>query len=655
MKLSYPYTSFSPSALVPILLLMLVSFVNTSLHAQHTSDLGRFELDRIKGCAPLRVTFTPTLPACPCDALSCPCEFDYLGDGGGFDDKQNTFSFTYTTPGVYRMAVFFNNQIPRTDSITVTVTEAVPPAFELIPCIDNEVSLVVTDMNYERYAINFGDGTPGAQQIIDRGTAVPTYSYSPGTYTVSVNGLNTNAFDNCPDNSLEVMTLDTPVLSPPLLSGAEVVDATSTQLFYEQRIAISTQLEISTNSGSTFSPLQNLDSGERAIIVNGLDNENNSYCFRAASVNRCDGTVAYSETLCTPSLDIDISDKRNTLTWTSPPIGVDNYTIERNGDPSYLTVNSPSHDDIDVICGTEYCYRIIYNYTSGAKSWSLVRCISAISTERPPAVEDISIQIEGRQATLDWTPSPMGFKVDSYSVFKRRKEPTPMVRPPRVFTNIPSNNFNDFSSGTDNASQCYSITYRDICGNAAPEGIIACSLLLVAVESSDGTTQLIWNPYEGWANGVSKYIVDKLDINGSLAESVDVGLDLSYTAPDSDEQSVSYRIRAVANDVGISEASSNIETFRKASVFTVPNSFSPNGDGINDTFSIISRFVDSYELRIFNRWGQLIHYSDDLQNGWDGSSSGKTTPEGTYAYVINGKDKLGKPLKKSGTVLLLRN
>lgn len=68
--------------------------------------------------------------------------------------------------------------------------------------------------------------------------------------------------------------------------------------------------------------------------------------------------------------------------------------------------------------------------------------------------------------------------------------------------------------------------------------------------------------------------------------------------------------------------------------FYVPNSFSPNGDGINDTFRPIARVVEvkSYDLRIFDRWGLPIHTSTDPDAGWDGTFGGTAVPVGVYAY-----------------------
>ena len=83
----------------------------------------------------------------------------------------------------------------------------------------------------------------------------------------------------------------------------------------------------------------------------------------------------------------------------------------------------------------------------------------------------------------------------------------------------------------------------------------------------------------------------------------------------------------------------------------IPNIFTPNGDGKNDTFIIqnISSFPGS-QLLIFNRWGNEVYRSDNYVNDWDGS---KLT-EGTYYYIFNRKESDGSHTTFKGWVFLKR-
>ena len=75
-------------------------------------------------------------------------------------------------------------------------------------------------------------------------------------------------------------------------------------------------------------------------------------------------------------------------------------------------------------------------------------------------------------------------------------------------------------------------------------------------------------------------------------------------------------------------------------VFYIPNSFTPNDDGINETFSGKGVFIIKYEMSIFDRWGNLVFASTDINKPWDGKANrGKElAQEDVYVYTINVTD-----------------
>lgn len=67
----------------------------------------------------------------------------------------------------------------------------------------------------------------------------------------------------------------------------------------------------------------------------------------------------------------------------------------------------------------------------------------------------------------------------------------------------------------------------------------------------------------------------------------------------------------------------------------IPNTFTPNGDDINDEFKALSYLVPKeWEFRIYNRWGELIFHSEDFYNNWDGKYKGMPVPFGLYNYTL---------------------
>lgn len=90
-------------------------------------------------------------------------------------------------------------------------------------------------------------------------------------------------------------------------------------------------------------------------------------------------------------------------------------------------------------------------------------------------------------------------------------------------------------------------------------------------------------------------------------------------------------------------------------IVELPNAFSPNGDGINDEIFILNHSVSKLlEYSIYNRWGQQVFTTTDLNAGWDGTINGKEAELGTYAFVIRAIDLSGSELLKNGNITLVR-
>ncbi len=89
---------------------------------------------------------------------------------------------------------------------------------------------------------------------------------------------------------------------------------------------------------------------------------------------------------------------------------------------------------------------------------------------------------------------------------------------------------------------------------------------------------------------------------------------------------------------------------------TFPNAFTPNGDGKNDFFKPTVRGpMFDYELRIFNRWGEMIFITSDTHKGWDGKYKGAPVDNGTYVWWLTFKKMPGGPANvMKGEVTVLR-
>lgn len=112
-----------------------------------------------------------------------------------------------------------------------------------------------------------------------------------------------------------------------------------------------------------------------------------------------------------------------------------------------------------------------------------------------------------------------------------------------------------------------------------------------------------------------------------------------------------YTLRAFSASGCSSTDSVKINIYRPV---VMPNAFTPNGDGKNDIFRIPpGHEIESGLFRVFNRWGEQVFQSRDLNMGWDGTFKSIQQQSGVFTYIIEGTQN-NKKLQLKGTVMLIR-
>jgi gliding motility-associated-like protein len=115
-------------------------------------------------------------------------------------------------------------------------------------------------------------------------------------------------------------------------------------------------------------------------------------------------------------------------------------------------------------------------------------------------------------------------------------------------------------------------------------------------------------------------------------------------------RNIIYTLMVVASNGCKATDDVQVKIFSK---LNIPNAFTPNGDGYNDTWKIplIENYGTDVTVQIFNRYGQVIFYSKGYATPWDGRYNGEPLSPGAYTYLISvGK---GKP-PFSGFIILIR-
>jgi len=116
-----------------------------------------------------------------------------------------------------------------------------------------------------------------------------------------------------------------------------------------------------------------------------------------------------------------------------------------------------------------------------------------------------------------------------------------------------------------------------------------------------------------------------------------------------------YTVNA-ETEFGCKSSDSVIVNVSPESLIEIPNAFSPgSGTSINDELHIIVRGIAKLNsFKIFNRWGQEVFSTTDIQKGWNGQWNGKSQPLGVYVYVFDAVTSTGKRFVKQGNVTLVR-
>ena len=89
------------------------------------------------------------------------------------------------------------------------------------------------------------------------------------------------------------------------------------------------------------------------------------------------------------------------------------------------------------------------------------------------------------------------------------------------------------------------------------------------------------------------------------------------------------------------------------SLVWVPNAFSSNNDGLNDTWGIVPVFVKEYNMKVYNRWGQIVYETSDKKDDWNGDYKGRTAFDEVLVWIVTYTGWDQKVYYKKGTLTIL--
>ncbi len=428
--------------------------------------------------------------------------------------------------------------------------------------------------------------------------------------------------------------------------------------------------------------------------------------YSVMAIDSCDNhTLAQLNFDChsTMKLDVimDFCDQSIRLNWNPYTDFASGATVEyvvyasSNGGP-YLEVgrtNDPKFKYKDIVNGNNYCFYVQAWDNDGQGPFSsstAVECVDALFIDKPDfaymqyaTVHDsdqvrLCMKVDLESNIGEYWVKRSTRRDQGYKIIATIPIPDPLTPSDSVFC------YEDNQVRTEATSYFYKIDVVDPCGTVGITSNHARTMVLsVDADNETHRNVLKWNQYEEWNGGVNEYEVYRgtSDQTMKLVRSLivrDFGTDpdvsqrgeeitfvddVSGQASSGNGQFCYYILAKEGSDVfpGTKPATSrsNVVCTIQYPLFYVPTAFTPNGDGKNDRFLPLGAFHDikSYNLQIYNRWGEMIFESDDYTSddaGWDGSFNGKPAPNGAYVYVVKYQAADGQEYEKKGTVTLAR-
>ena len=219
---------------------------------------------------------------------------------------------------------------------------------------------------------------------------------------------------------------------------------------------------------------------------------------------------------------------------------------------------------------------------------------------------------------------------------------------------------------TNETSYTYQISVIDSCMNEVAFSNLGKSIHLKVSSDEFLINTLRWNKYITWENGVNNYEISYMDNTNNTFQILDIldSLEFQYYHDFSNLVSSSfngnlcYKITANENQnttVSSGSSTSNIFCIQNDPLVFIPNAISLGG-AVNYWKPVINMIsLSEYSVSIFNRHGELIFYTEDVNQPWDGSISGSTnnTSMGVYIYQVEFKNSEGRYFLKKGHINLI--
>jgi gliding motility-associated-like protein len=618
---------------------------------------GGFTLEKDRICLGETVRITAVQP----NVVNAGYNYDYSGKGIPLTPTNITTYSGYTKPGSYTIIQVGSAGSGSIACKVVTVLAVDPVKFTVKLCSGRKAVVVPDETTlgqYDKYEVYWGDGVR-EQKTRAEMTAQPSHTYSNSgagsSYVVTVQG-----FYNAPvackspvGTGVSIRPVSTP--SAPIINELTVKSDNSVELKYQSDATIPVQL-LQKDASGIFTASGQTGTGSGTFTVQ--TDAKQVQCFQLQYQDACDNSVGIkSEQVCSLVLEAKAGNKQNDLSWqayagsTSASNTFRAYRINKGGGQAGTVPNRTTTtytDNNKIECGVQYCYSL--EATVGQTIIkSAQACVTGTNTEKPGNFGDILVTVENNHPFLIAFLPTTNTSTSYTMTISRASSPSGPFQV--VGTTSKSNTFTDESADASAGSYCYQLTYQNNCGQVSAPSETVCSVFL----SSQSPTGLDWTTGSPFSPGnVASYSLEVVDSVNNISKTIILGGNTHYEPDPNDPNLQSQQYRVVAQSADGVVSYSNFFTLRRDPKIFAPDAFTPNGDGVNDTFLVRGTFFDKFRLTIFSRWGEVIYSTTDRNQGWDGTVNGQPANAGQYMYRVEVIDFTDQKTVRNGALLLVR-
>lgn len=569
--------------------------------------------------------------------------------------KVTSNSHTYNTPGTYALILTGSSLNGGHYACqTIQVADTPKPTFTAKSCSNRQVTIEIpqdaSKNPYDTFIINWGDGT-SETLTKDKLPYTKTYTYpasTPNTVNIMVSGGYTGSTCANTSDPLNV-NINTPATFTPSITQLELAaDKKAVTIQFVGSTAFNQNIfQKEVNGSYQATGLGSGTGGAISLTVNQLDPAK-QYCFQVRTeVPTGCGNSGISPEICTVPLAVVPSSQQMDVSWKAYPNAsdFDSYTVYKDNKEVAVIkdIKKLSFTDPDVVCGTSYCYQVV-TQVKGVESISDRICKEIDSNDKPESISDGYVTVSGQGTLVDWK-IPGGGKSMTDRIRKAEANGN--------FQNIPANEvkkpFPDAAVEVNRLSYCYQVAYQSACRTNSDFSGSFCTIY--AIQQGD---RIQWTSASPFLDKLTGYQVQVVDAQGNVIQSQNVGMQTSVSVNSigSIQSGYQYRIEALSENGNVSI--SNLISVTESVRIYVPQAFSPNGDSQHDIFLPKMLNVTQMKLVIFDRWGNSIFSSEDMNRGWDGYVNGNPAPVGSYSYRVDIRNDAGNSFTKRGVFQLIR-